>query len=536
MVRSFAGLAGLMPVGSIAAGSLMVVTLFGTSSCGKGEETQANALPLSIDGEASYARNCSVCHGATGRGDGPAAHYLDPRPRDFGRGSFRLVSTKNQVPTEDDIARTIRLGIPGTGMPPWSHLSDEEQKNLTQHVLKLRKDEIIRASVASGKSQADAEARARKLMTPGEVINPPPMPANISMEDAKKVFIETCAKCHGDDGTGKNDPTWRTEEGFPIKSRNFVRGVFKGGRDSIELYRRTAAGMPGTPMPAFGALEPDYIWKMVKYIESLSDPKAQERAWVKPVTISVKKVAALPKDANDAGWQGAPAVSIAVFPLWANDDAVDSVVVRALYDSYRIGFMLEWNDASEDATGATVSAFPDAAAVQFSADMNPPFFGMGDPDRPVHLWHWKAVWEADRKAFSDVVAKSPPGISQYWVEGKGWVEKPSDANEKFHTAVGANNPLSMRGRGGRAEELNVAQFGSLTTAPADQQGVEASGGWSNGTWKLMLHHPLAAGHAGESDLEPGEQESVTFAIWNGKIGDRNGQKSVSVWHTLKLEP
>lgn len=37
-------------------------------------------------GERRYLRHCAACHGLDGDGAGPAARYLDPRPRDLGEG------------------------------------------------------------------------------------------------------------------------------------------------------------------------------------------------------------------------------------------------------------------------------------------------------------------------------------------------------------------------------------------------------------------------------------------------------------------
>ncbi|HVN87698.1 MAG TPA: cytochrome c [Candidatus Binatia bacterium] len=35
------------------------------------------------DGKAAYDKNCVTCHGASGKGDGPAAKALKPPPGDF---------------------------------------------------------------------------------------------------------------------------------------------------------------------------------------------------------------------------------------------------------------------------------------------------------------------------------------------------------------------------------------------------------------------------------------------------------------------
>jgi len=40
-------------------------------------------MPDRADGAAFYAENCTSCHGAEGRGDGPAAAGLKPKPTDL---------------------------------------------------------------------------------------------------------------------------------------------------------------------------------------------------------------------------------------------------------------------------------------------------------------------------------------------------------------------------------------------------------------------------------------------------------------------
>ena len=53
-------------------------------------------------GRRVYAPRCAVCHGPDGRGNGPAAPSLIPRPRDFTLRLFKYKSTvRNEPPTED---------------------------------------------------------------------------------------------------------------------------------------------------------------------------------------------------------------------------------------------------------------------------------------------------------------------------------------------------------------------------------------------------------------------------------------------------
>lgn len=72
-------------------------------------------------GAALYAEQCSACHGATGRGDGPAAAGLDPAPiafTDRERARERSLFGLYQV---------IGQGLEGTSMPSFAQLSSEDR-------------------------------------------------------------------------------------------------------------------------------------------------------------------------------------------------------------------------------------------------------------------------------------------------------------------------------------------------------------------------------------------------------------------------
>ena len=74
--------------------------------------------------------NCVSCHGAGGKGDGPAAAALNPKPADW-------TSAKVQKETDGELFWKISNGR--GPMPPWKHLSDKDRWDLVAHVKSLGK-------------------------------------------------------------------------------------------------------------------------------------------------------------------------------------------------------------------------------------------------------------------------------------------------------------------------------------------------------------------------------------------------------------
>lgn len=88
-------------------------------------------------GEAVYQKRCLQCHGVEGDGLGPAAERLNPPPRDFTLGLYKIKSSAfdADLPNDEDLFRMVRDGMPGTAMPGWGDmLSDQDMWDVITYI------------------------------------------------------------------------------------------------------------------------------------------------------------------------------------------------------------------------------------------------------------------------------------------------------------------------------------------------------------------------------------------------------------------
>jgi len=87
------------------------------------------ATPESLArGQQLYTQSCMVCHGVTGRGDGPAGRTLRPPPADL-----RVHMAAGH--TDAQLYDWITNGVPGTAMPAWKEqLTPEERWHLVNYL------------------------------------------------------------------------------------------------------------------------------------------------------------------------------------------------------------------------------------------------------------------------------------------------------------------------------------------------------------------------------------------------------------------
>jgi len=102
----------------------------GSPSTGTSETSTAGTATAGDLGSRVYSQRCVLCHGPQGKGDGPGAAGLNPKPRNHTDGSYM------NGRTDEQLLEVIRNGK-GV-MPAWGKvLSDEEIHAVLKHVRSL---------------------------------------------------------------------------------------------------------------------------------------------------------------------------------------------------------------------------------------------------------------------------------------------------------------------------------------------------------------------------------------------------------------
>jgi len=436
-------------------------------------------------GKAIYVKRCLGCHGPTGAGDGPAAERFKPRPRDFTRGLFKYKTTPiGSLPTDDDLFRVVSNGLPGTGMPSWSSLLNEQQ---------------IRQVIRYVKTFAPQFASATDLKP--ITIGPEIKPSKEGIEKGKELFRSVgCFMCHGEEGRGNGPlaPTLKDSWGRPVQPRNLTKNwTFRAGNAPKEIYTRINTGLMGTPMPSFAkTLDNEKSWAIANYVNSLSQfpgpPDWKSAVIAKPISGEVAD------DPDDPRWANLERNS---FPLVGQvtidprmfTPTVDSVAVKAMYNAKDFSILVIWDDPTNSMPTpekeGTPEVFDDALALQFPVTMGKgnekPYFIMGDLDHPVFV----ARWIASKNAVEEFNANGQE-------VGKGIrIKRQDEANWQF----------------------------------------KGKGLYKNGQYRAVFKRSLVTPDKDDVQIAVAQFTPMAFTAWDGSNGEHDAQRSLSAWYYLFLE-
>jgi mono/diheme cytochrome c family protein len=213
-----------------------------------------NLPPTAALGQQVYIQRCAVCHGPDGRGNGPAAPSLIPRPRDFTLGDFKYKSTlPGQPPTDADLVNIVAQGLQASAMPYWRDLlSDEETSAVVAYIKGL--------------------SPVFRVAAPEAIVVPPRVrPDEVSIARGRKLFVaQGCVACHGPDGRGGTMLT--DAKGYPVMARDLTAPwTFRGRSDPEAIWLRLTTGLSPGPMPSYAnRTTPEQRWDLVNYVLSLA--------------------------------------------------------------------------------------------------------------------------------------------------------------------------------------------------------------------------------------------------------------------------
>ncbi len=433
-------------------------------------------------GKRLYEQRCLYCHGPEGKGDGVAAIYLDPAPRDFTLGQFKIRSTAfRQLPTDNDLFEIITEGMPGTSMPGWDIYSEDERWQLVQYLKTFYPGFASKGALQS-------------IALGGEI-----RATDESVAIGKDLFRKMkCFLCHGDDGRADGPITERLryEWGRPFQARDLTKGyLFRGGNEMRDIFRTISTGLNGTPMGSYEDFTTDEDrWHLTHYVKSIATEKEIESEVVLKSKLLQGEI---PLDPNDAIWEKMKPFKIPLTgqiikrpSLWT--PSIESVKIRSLYNGQEIAFLLEWNDI----TNKQDKVFQDSIALQFPViipeSAEKPYFFMGARGRRVNLWTWKAGFPA----------------------GEGEV-----AHEEEY-----------------AQEINAEGPESVTVQPPDNQDVKVIGVWEKGRWRVVMKRSLRTDEE-NIDVQFMEEAFIPIAlnVWDGSNGDIGLKKTISAWNYMRLE-
>lgn len=515
---------------------------------GLGKAPSAFSENSSIDlanGQESFKRNCVVCHGDKGLGDGLAAKFLFPKPRNFSDVLFKVRSTSSgDVPTDQDIINTIKNGMPGSAMPSFSYLREDEIRNLVEYIKTL-----------GVKTAGNKEVNLWKIRKKPNVIKVPPEPKLTAelLARGKELYLNkdiACQECHGETGRGDGPKasTLKDDWGYPIIPNNLTRGIYKGGGSASDVYLRFTTGMAGTPMPSFEESLPDDRdrWALAYYVKSLAGKKVAKQ--LSHEKILVKKVnKGIPLNPQDGIWRGTRAVEIPLMLLWQRQDVTEGISVKVLHNGKNIAFLFEWEDSIVNSRFIRHEDFTDAVAIQFSLTEPRGHFSMGSKEEPVNIWQWRLDRQMDLDKFHDMedvymgmvrddYQFAHPDYPKSLGKENHVPISPAQFHDKtYMTGWGAGNQFSNPKRVKAVENLNAEGFSTLEIQESNDQNVEGRGIWNNGKWQVVFIRSMKTASEKDVQFEAGKQVSIAFALWDGERRDRDGQKAVSYWQILEIE-
>ena len=217
-----------------------------------------NPVALTVEaldeGKAIFTRECMVCHGDAGTGDGPYSGFLQPSPPDFSDGSYGTLADPSY--TDGDYYWRISEGLPWSAMPIWKLRYSEDDRWKVVH--------YIRVFFTQTEARPEAPPAGQDFAFP-EVYQAQTMPDTASFERGQLSFLQNCAHCHGLAGDGQG---WDGQylDPQPADFRTMAGNDMTPAAQAEHLAKVTF-GIQDTAMPVWGEWLPESErWDDVAYL------------------------------------------------------------------------------------------------------------------------------------------------------------------------------------------------------------------------------------------------------------------------------
>jgi DMSO reductase family type II enzyme heme b subunit len=501
-------------------------------------------------GKEIFDKSCWFCHGREGKGDGPVAEYLVPRPRDFVTALFKFrITESGYPPTDKDLHMTLDKGVPGTAMPAFKGLLGEKERTQVIQYIK---------TFSSIFTDPDLDPQ-KHLVNIGEI----PSTAE-TVAKGKEVYKKAeCFKCHGEAGRGNGESArgLTDQRKLPILPRNLTKAWrYKRGTTVKDIYTIFTTGMDGTPMPSFvDNLTDEERWHLSYYVKTLIRDVDTSGVVIKSKYIKGD----LPAAPDDTRWDNTGSINVSltgqvlVKPRW-QIPSVDLVSVKSMYNDSEIAFLLEWDDRFKDIkhdeemidlegdNEFTYVKLYTSTSAEGEEEMEEGEYEEGEESEEEE--YEEEEYEEEEYGFEDEGETTlPQWILRDSVDIQFPVKIPDGPVKPFFFLGNSGNPVNLwrwkadmqedTEKNSAVEEYNATGFKNpIKIQPPESQATDSNGYWEDGRWRVVLKRTLTTEDKRKDiQFEKGKLIPIAFHAHDGSNGEAGMKMSISSWYLLNLE-